>query len=118
MSAEHARVLVADDEASIRFVLREALEEAGHEVVDVDSGEAAWAQLERGGFDIAFLDIRMPEPTGLELLDRLRSASSETSVVVITAQNALENAVEAMKRGALDYLVKPFQMVEILALVE
>jgi two-component system nitrogen regulation response regulator GlnG len=118
MSEERARVLVADDEASIRFVLREALEEAGHEVVDVDSGEAAWGQLERGGFDIAFLDIRMPEPTGLELLDRLRSAGSETSVVVITAQNALENAVEAMKRGALDYLVKPFQMVEILALVE
>jgi len=116
--SEHARVLVADDEASIRFVLREALEEAGHEVIDVDSGEAAWAQLEKGGFDIAFLDIRMPGPTGLELLDRLRSASSETSVVVITAQNALENAVEAMKRGALDYLVKPFQMVEVLALVE
>jgi two-component system, NtrC family, nitrogen regulation response regulator GlnG len=113
-----SRVLVADDEASIRFVLREALEEAGHEVVDVDCGEAAWTQLVAGGFDIAFLDIRMPEPTGLELLDRLRSAGSETSVVVITAQNALENAVEAMKRGALDYLVKPFQMVEILGLVE
>jgi two-component system nitrogen regulation response regulator GlnG len=118
MSAAVARVLVADDEASIRFVLREALEEAGHEVVDVDSGDAAWSQLESGGFDIAFLDIRMPGPSGLELLDKLRAIESETSVVVITAQNALENAVEAMKRGALDYLVKPFQIVEILALVE
>jgi two-component system nitrogen regulation response regulator GlnG len=117
-AAGPARVLVADDEASIRFVLREALEEAGHEVVDVDSGEAAWAQLAGGGFDVAFLDIRMPEPTGLELLDRLRGVGSETAVVVITAQNTLENAVEATKRGALDYLVKPFQMVEVLALVE
>jgi two-component system nitrogen regulation response regulator GlnG len=111
-------VLVADDEASIRFVLREALEEAGHEVVDVDSGEAAWKALAAERFEIAFLDIRMPEPTGLELLDRLRGIDSETAVVVITAQNALENAVEAMKRGALDYLVKPFQMVEVLALVQ
>jgi CheY-like chemotaxis protein len=74
-----SRVLVADDEASIRFVLREALEEAGHEVVDVDSGEAAWSQLVGGGFDVAFLDIRMPAPTGLELLDRLRSAGAETA---------------------------------------
>jgi len=118
MSATKARVLVADDEASIRFVLREALEEVGHEVVDVDSGEAAWSLLPGGGFDIAFLDIRMPEPTGLELLDRLRSMGSETVVVVITAQNTLENAVEAMKRGALDYLVKPFPVAAVLALVE
>jgi CheY-like chemotaxis protein len=61
MNEAKARVLVADDEASIRFVLREALEEAGHEVVDVDSGETAWSLLPGGGFDIAFLDIRMPD---------------------------------------------------------
>jgi len=113
-----ARVLVADDEASIRFVLREALEEAGHDVVDVDSGDAAWQALAEGGFAIAFLDIRMPGPSGLELLDRLRGSGSDVAVVVITAQNTLENAVEAMKRGALDYLVKPFQMAEVLAAVQ
>ncbi|HEY8494487.1 MAG TPA: sigma-54 dependent transcriptional regulator [Myxococcota bacterium] len=116
--SERARVLVADDEASIRFVLRAALEEAGHEVVDVDSGEAAWATLAGGGFAIAFLDIRMPGPSGLELLDRLRATGNDVAVVVITAQNTLENAVEAMKRGALDYLVKPFQMAEVLAAVQ
>ncbi|MDJ0869993.1 MAG: sigma-54 dependent transcriptional regulator [Myxococcota bacterium] len=112
------RVLVADDEPSIRFVLREALEDAGHEVVDVDGGDAAWEALAGGGFAIAFLDIRMPGPSGLELLDRVRGLGADTAVVVITAQNTLENAVEAMKRGALDYLVKPFQMAEVLALVE
>ena len=116
--SETARVLVADDEASIRFVLRQALEEAGHEVVDADSGEAAWKALAEGGFAIAFLDIRMPGPSGLELLERLRVTGSDVSVVVITAQNTLENAVEAMKRGALDYLVKPFQMAEVLAAVQ
>jgi two-component system nitrogen regulation response regulator GlnG len=113
-----ARVLVADDEASIRFVLRQALEEAGHEVVEADSGEAAWRALAEGGFAIAFLDIRMPGPSGLELLERLRATGSDAAVVVITAQNTLENAVEAMKRGALDYLVKPFQMAEVLAAVQ
>jgi two-component system nitrogen regulation response regulator GlnG len=117
-ASEHARVLVADDEASIRFVLREALEEAGHEVVDVDSGDAAWKALAEGRFEIAFLDIRMPGPSGLDLLERLRATGSDVAIVVITAQNTLENAVEAMKRGALDYLVKPFQMAEVLAAVQ
>jgi CheY-like chemotaxis protein len=115
---ERARVLVADDEASIRFVLREAIEGAGHEVVDVDTGDAAWQALAEGPFAIAFLDIRMPGPSGLELLDRLRGSGSDVAVVVITAQNTLENAVEAMKRGALDYLVKPFRMAEVLAAVQ
>ena len=119
VAVRHARILVADDEASIRFVLREALGAGGHEVVDVDSGEAAIEALSsQGPFDIAFLDIRMPGPSGLELVDRIRALGAETAVVVITAQNTFENAVEAMKRGALDYLVKPFRLAEVSALVE
>jgi two-component system nitrogen regulation response regulator GlnG len=112
-----ARVLVADDEPSIRFVLRETLEESGCEVVDVDSGDAALEVLAAGDFQLAFLDIRMPGPSGLELLDRIRELGAPTAVVIITAQNTFENAVEAMKRGALDYLVKPFGLEEVKALV-
>jgi two-component system nitrogen regulation response regulator GlnG len=118
MSGAPARVLVADDEASIRYVLREALGEAGHEVVEADSGDAALAELAAGPFEIAFLDIRMPGPSGLEILERLQASGSDTAVVIITAQNTFENAVEAMKRGALDYLVKPFAIAEARALVE
>jgi two-component system nitrogen regulation response regulator NtrX len=73
-----ARVLVADDEASIRFVLREALEEEGHDVVEAASGDPAWEILAAGEVDIAFLDIRMPELTGLELIARLRNTASDT----------------------------------------
>lgn len=113
-----ARVLVADDEASIRFVLRETLEASGHEVVDVKSGDAALELLATGQFAIAFLDIRMPGLSGLDLLDHLRTLGSDTSVVIMTAQNTFENAVEAMKRGALDYLVKPFRMAEVTALTD
>jgi two-component system nitrogen regulation response regulator GlnG len=109
---------VADDEPSIRFVLREALESAGLDVVDVDSGDAALEALTAERFDIAFFDVRMPGLSGLELLDHARNISRDTAVVIITAQNTLENAVEAMKRGALDYLVKPFRLAEITALTE
>jgi two-component system nitrogen regulation response regulator GlnG len=111
-----ARVLVADDEPSIRYVLREALEEEGFEVTDVDNGEAALAALGETPHQLAFLDIRMPGPSGLELLERLQTLGSDTAVVIITAQNTFENAVEAMKRGALDYLVKPFSVAEVKAL--
>ncbi len=113
-----SRILVVDDEASIRFVLVEALEEQGHEVVEADSAEAALEALASNRFPVAFVDIRMPGISGLELLDQLRAAGSETAVVIMTAQNTFENAVEAMKRGALDYLVKPFRVAEITALAE
>jgi len=104
------RVLVADDEPSIRYVLRETLEEEGCEVVDVDNGDRALEELVSGRYQLAFLDIRMPGPSGLELLERVATTGSETSLVIITAQNTMENAVEAMKRGALDYPVKPFSL--------
>jgi two-component system nitrogen regulation response regulator GlnG len=115
--SETARVLIADDEMSIRFVVRETLEAAGHEVVEAESGEAALQALAAQPFDVAFFDIRMPGPSGLELLEQVRTLGSDVAVVIITAQSTLENAVEAMKRGALDYLVKPFGMDAVQALV-
>jgi two-component system nitrogen regulation response regulator GlnG len=111
------RVLVADDEPSIRYVLREILEEIGSDVVEAEDGEAALEALASASFALAFLDIRMPGPSGLELLDRIGASGADTAVVIITAQNTFENAVEAMKRGAFDYLVKPFGMAEVQALV-
>ena len=114
MTAEtSARALIADDEESIRFVLREALEEDGWEVIDVDNGDAAFEALAAGQFQVAFFDIRMPGLTGLELLDPLRAVGSQTAAVIITAQNTFENAVEAMRRGAFEYLVKPFGIAEV-----
>jgi two-component system nitrogen regulation response regulator GlnG len=113
------RILVADDEPSIRFVLRDALESAGHEVVEAADGNAARDALAAQHFDLALLDIRMPGPSGLELLDSLRARGAEAPpVVIMTAQNTFENAVEAMKRGAFDYLTKPFELAHVDALVE
>jgi two-component system nitrogen regulation response regulator GlnG len=115
---QSARILIADDEESIRFVLREALESAGHHVDDVDNGDAALDALAAGSYDLAFLDIRMPGASGLDLLERLEALGVGTAAVIITAQNTMENAVEAMKRGALDYLVKPFSLATAITLAE
>jgi two-component system nitrogen regulation response regulator GlnG len=113
------RVLIADDEASIRFVLREALVEAGHEVTEAADGNQAREKLATQRFDLALLDIRMPGPSGLELLDEVTARGADAPLVVIlTAQNTFENAVEAMKRGAFDYLTKPFDLPQVQALVE
>lgn len=111
-------ILVADDEDSIRFVLREALVADGHRVSEVSDGESALDSLSSDRFDLAFLDIRMPGCSGLDVLERLRAAGSDTPVVIITAQNTMDNAVEAMKRGALDYLLKPFSLAQVSALTE
>ncbi|GIW39903.1 MAG: acetoacetate metabolism regulatory protein AtoC [Candidatus Binatia bacterium] len=110
------RILVADDEESIRFVLEEAFRQEGFRVSTAADGEAALAALLAGEADAAFVDIRMPGLDGLELLRRLREAGRSLPVVVITAQDTMENAVEAMKQGAYDYLTKPFDLEKVCAL--
>ena len=112
-----SRILVADDESSLRFVLREALEASGHEVVEAPDGTEARRRLAEGNLDFAFLDIRMPGATGLELLDELQARPDAPVVVIMTAQNTFENAIEAMKRGAFDYITKPFELAQIEAVV-
>jgi two-component system response regulator AtoC len=102
-----ARVLVVDDEAGIREFLSEALADDDHEVASAASGEAAWARLEREGFDLVLTDLSMPGMDGLELLRRVREAQPDVEVVVITAHGKVDSAVEAMRLGAFDYLQKP-----------
>jgi two-component system nitrogen regulation response regulator GlnG len=114
-----SRILVADDESSIRFVLNEVLQGAGHEVIEATDGAEARRRLAEERPDFAFLDIRMPGATGLELLDEIASQGPDAPIVVImTAQNTFENAIEAMKRGAFDYVTKPFDLAQIEAVVQ
>lgn len=115
---EMMQILVADDEPSIRFVLQETLEALGHSVTPVEDGNAAARELASGSYDLAFVDIRMPGLTGLEVLQQHRAARGDVAIVIITAQNLLENAIESMKAGALDYLVKPFALAEVQALAQ
>jgi two-component system nitrogen regulation response regulator GlnG len=113
-----SRILVVDDEPSVRFVLREALTEQGHEVEEAASGGEARERLGGRVFDVVFLDIRMPDASGLDVLDEITRAGADAPpVVIVTAQNTFENAIEAMKRGAFDYLTKPFDLSHVAAIV-
>ncbi|MEO2168574.1 MAG: response regulator, partial [bacterium] len=110
MTDPKARILVADDERSIRWVLKESLTSAGHEVIEVSNGREALDRLREENIHLAFLDIRMPEMSGLDVVTRAREEGLDATLVVMTAQATMANAVEAMKRGAYDYLTKPFDL--------
>jgi two-component system nitrogen regulation response regulator GlnG len=116
--AAGARILVADDEPAIRWLLERLLRQAGHAVTVVEDGQAALRAARAEPYDLAFVDIRMPGLDGLEALSRLRTETPDTGVIVMTAHGSVRAAVEAMQRGAYDYLAKPFDNDEVLLLVE
>jgi len=111
------RILVADDEESIRWVLERACVQHGHTVESVGSGNDALAALRARPFDVAFLDIRMPDLSGLDVLTTAREEGMDTLFIIMTAQNTMANAIEATKRGAYDYLTKPFDLDQVALLV-
>ncbi|HNQ74329.1 MAG TPA: sigma-54 dependent transcriptional regulator [Verrucomicrobiota bacterium] len=102
------RILILDDEASIRSTLAVMLRGLEHEVVGVADAAAALRELERAQFDLCFLDLKLEGENGLEVLPRLRRSNANLDVVVFTAYASIDNAVEAMRRGAKDYIAKPF----------
>ena len=102
------RLLIIDDEENIRRTTSVAMEAMGHDVVSVGDGAGARKQLDRSHFDVAFLDLKLAGENGLELLPDLLAADPRLAVVVFTAHASIETAVEAMRRGATDYIPKPF----------
>jgi two-component system nitrogen regulation response regulator GlnG len=113
-----SRIVIAEDEESIRFVLTRALEGRGYYVRAFAEGLPALAGLRAGSFDLAIVDIRLPDISGLDLLSRARDESLDVPFLVMTAESTMQNAIEAMKRGAFDYLTKPFDIEEVQLLVE
>jgi two-component system response regulator PilR (NtrC family) len=107
------KILVVDDEQSLREVLSIMLKRTGYAVTSVADGEEAIELLNRDIFDLVITDLRMPKIDGLEVLRAAKSASPETVVLIITAFASADSAVEAMKQGAYDYLTKPFQVDEV-----
>src|SRR4030095_11801578 len=118
MSAIKARIRVVDDEDSLRWVLEKGLRQAGYEVAAVKDGTAALKSFEAEQFDLVFLDVRMPGVDGLTALGRLREIRPDACVVVMTAHGTMDTAIQAMQRGAYDYLAKPFDLDEVLLLAE
>ncbi len=112
------RILVADDEESMRWVLSKALKRKGFSVDLAIDGRQALAMVQDNSYDLAILDIKMPGMSGLDLLDKIREQKKDLLVVIMTAEASMKNAVEAMKRGAYDYITKPFDLDVIDAIIE
>ena len=113
-----ANVLVVDDEKLIRWSLGECLREADYRVVEADAGKTALHALAEESFDVVLLDYKLPDTDGFEILRRILSEQPDAAVIMITAHSNIENAVEAIKSGATDYLAKPFRNEDMLLRVE
>ena len=117
MSAGRPAVLVVDDESSILDSLRILLKNSGFDVSVALGGKAALEQLEKAMPDIVLTDIRMPQISGMEVLDAVRERDVQTPVIFMTAQAELRTAIEAVNRGAFYYVLKPFSNDDLVAIV-
>lgn len=113
-----ATILVADDDRAIRTVLTQALEREGHEVRATGNAATLWHWVCEGLGDLIVTDVLMPDENGLELIPRIKKSRPHLRIVVMSAQNTLLTAVKATERGAFEYLPKPFDLREVVGVVE
>jgi len=111
-------ILVVDDEPSMRIALSESLKSCGYKVETSESGADALAKFQKGKFEVVITDMRMPGMGGMEVLRGIKKISSGTPVIVITAYGTVNTAVEAMKEGAADFIMKPFSVDHLESLVK
>ncbi len=111
---EPVRILVIDDDESVRKVLAVALEDAGYTVDVAENGKQAIEKSHADFFHLALIDIRLPDMEGIRLLSELKETTPKMVKIIVTGYPSLQNAIEAVKRGADDYVVKPFKMENVL----
>lgn len=111
------RILIVEDDAALADAIGEVLRRAGYVVVHVASGEHADVSLRTGAYDLVLLDIELPGMDGFAVLERMRRRKLGTPVLMITARDALHDRIHGLETGADDYLVKPFEMGELVARV-
>ncbi len=102
------RILVIDDEAHIRKTTTVTLDALGHETAQAQNSAEALGHLQKGSFDVAFLDLRLGDENGLELIPKMLALEPKLNVIVFTAYTSIDTAIEAMRQGAVDYIAKPF----------
>jgi len=111
-------VLIVDDDSEIRYSLSRVLSSRGYQVLEAPSGELGVAAVKKSPPDLVFLDIRMSGMSGIEALQHIRSSNPKQMVILMTAFGTAQTAIEAMKYGAFDYIMKPFDQAKVLALTE
>lgn len=105
---ETKKILIVDDEPSMRMALSESLDSCGYETEAVSSGEEALKIFDRDVWDMVITDMRMPGISGMDVLRGIRNKTRETPVILITAYGTVGTAVDAMKEGATEFIMKPF----------
>lgn len=109
-----AKILIIDDEKAIRTALRDILEHEKHKVEEAEDGASGLEKAKKGGFDVVLCDIKMPKMDGMEVLERLMAHDDSTPVVMISGHGTIDTAVEAIKKGAFDFIQKPPDLNRIL----
>src|SRR5918992_4645158 len=112
-----ASILVADDDAAIRTVLNQALSRAGYEVRSTGNAATLWRWVAQGDGDLIITDVVMPDGNAFDLLPRIKRVRPELPIIVMSAQNTFMTAIKASERGAYEYLPKPFDLKELVAIV-
>jgi len=112
------RVMVVDDEENIREVLSNYLDSMNYEVDTAEDGQEALNKYQKGDFDLIISDLLMPNIDGLELLKRIREIDKDVIFLMITGYPSIETAVDAIKKGAYDYITKPFHMEDVKLRIE
>ncbi|MEH6628806.1 MAG: sigma-54 dependent transcriptional regulator, partial [Motiliproteus sp.] len=110
----YLNVLVVDDEPALRQILGNAISNAGHQVQVAENGTVALEKLATGKFDVALCDIRMPDMTGIQVVSKAKEAGVETVFLIMTAFASVDTAIEAMRCGAYDYMMKPLRNEDVL----
>ncbi|MBT1695839.1 sigma-54 dependent transcriptional regulator [Fulvivirgaceae bacterium PWU4] len=105
-----SKILLIEDDSKIRAILKEILQDKQHEVDEAGDGAEGFKKLEQGSYDLCICDIKMPKMDGLEVLDKAKEAGISTNFVIISAHGNIDIAVEAVKKGAFDFLQKPFDL--------
>ncbi len=113
-----ARILVIDDDESIRKVLAVILEDEGFAVDTAENGKAAIKKSNEKFYNLALIDIRLPDMEGTELLTKLKDTTPKIRKIMVTGYPSLQNAVEALNKGAHAYIMKPFDLKKVLAVIK
>jgi two-component system response regulator AtoC len=113
MKIKKYRILVADDEENIRMLLSETLKDEGYEIIEVTNGDEAVKEVKKSDFDCVLMDVRMPVLDGMEAFLKIREIRNNLPVIFLTAYGSSDLAIKAMKKGAYDYLTKPFDLEEL-----
>src|ERR687894_2262970 len=110
-------ILVADDDAAIRTVLNQALSRAGHTVRLTSNAATLWRWVAEGEGDVVITDVVMPDGNAFDLLPRIKRSRPDLPIIVMSAQNTFMTAIRASEKGAYEYLPKPFDLKELIAVV-